>query len=405
MRKFWRFCICVILFPVAFACDQGAELPDDTVIDPDPPVETPTDKPAGDTTGETTGVLRVSEVGEMAGLFLRDEVESVKVTGTHADGRTVSVTENAGGKDRVRITLPSGIYPEGLDVAFTDKAGTTCVFTIEGPLEIKAGKYIDAPEFLDGEGETGVSKTTSILIKSASMNKYIPATVITPDCYDKGIAFPVVYFLHGYDCTHAVWAENAAIEEFASKYDFIAVCPDGGLNSWYFDSPVDPSCRYETHISSEVVDFIDANYKTIPDRSKRAITGFSMGGHGAFYIAIRHQDKFANVGSLSGGVDIRPFPDGWDLPSRLGSYSQYPENWEKNTVMNMTGLIEPGSLNIIFDCGTSDFFLEVNQKLHRKLDAEGIEHTFNTSAGGHNFDYWSKNIESHIIFFKENFTD
>ncbi len=60
----------------------------------------------------------------------------------------------------------------------------------------------------------------------------------------------------------------------------ILVCPDGGYNSWYFDSPIDLTSKYETHISNEVVNYIDTNYKTIPDRNHRVITGLSMGGMG-----------------------------------------------------------------------------------------------------------------------------
>ncbi len=45
-----------------------------------------------------------------------------------------------------------------------------------------------------------------------------------------------------------------------------------------------------------------------------------MGGHGAFYLAFKHQDIWGAAGSMSGGVDIRPFPNKWDLAKRLGNY-------------------------------------------------------------------------------------
>ena len=61
-------------------------------------------------------------------------------------------------------------------------------------------------------------------------------------------------------------------------------------------------------ISSELVKYIDEHYKTIADRKGRAITGLSMGGHGAMWNAIRHKDMFGASGSTSGGMDIRPFP-------------------------------------------------------------------------------------------------
>ena len=80
-----------------------------------------------------------------------------------------------------------------------------------------------------------------------------------------------------------------------------------------------------------------------------------MGGHGALYLAIKHQDVFGAAGVMSGGVDIRPFPDNWDMAKRLGAYSEQPERWEKNTVINMLYLLRPGSLSLIIDCGQKIF--------------------------------------------------
>ena len=76
------------------------------------------------------------------------------------------------------------------------------------------------------------------------------------------------------------------------------------MASWYWNSPVDPKSQYETFISDELIKAIDSKYKTIKNRTGRAITGLSMGGHGALYLAIKHQDVFGAAGSMSGGVDI-----------------------------------------------------------------------------------------------------
>lgn len=136
----------------------------------------------------------------------------------------------------------------------------------------------------------------------------------------------------------------------------IIVCPDGAYGSWYLDSPIDPDFQYETYIAIELVNWIDKNYPTIPSRTGRAITGLSMGGHGALYLAFRHQDIFGAAGSMSGGVDIRPFPNNWDLEKRLGKQSEYPERWEQHTVIELLHLLTPNSLKLIIDCGTEDFF-------------------------------------------------
>ena len=170
--------------------------------------------------------------------------------------------------------------------------------------------------------------------------------------------------MHGYSGNHLDWiTKDKGFERLADRYNLIIVCPDGGYSSWYFDSPVDPKSKYETFISDELVKAIDSRYKTIKDRRGRAITGLSMGGHGALYLAIRHQDIYGAAGSMSGGVDIRPFPNNWDISKQLGTYARYPELWEKNTVINMLNQLTPNSLAIIFDCGTEDFFFKVNENL------------------------------------------
>ena len=193
-------------------------------------------------------------------------------------------------------------------------------------------------------------------MKSECMNKDVLVNVITPDCYKKGEAFPVVYILHGYSDDHNRWASKDHVGNLADLHDVMVVIPDGGFSSWYFDSPVDSTYKYETFVSKELIAYIDTNFKTRKDSKARAVTGNSMGGHGAMYLAFRHQDVFGNAGAMSGGVDIRPFPTKCHMSKRLGTIEDHPENWEKNTVINLTHLLKPGSLNIIFDCGSEDFF-------------------------------------------------
>jgi len=98
---------------------------------------------------------------------------------------------------------------------------------------------------------------------------------------------------------------RSRLSKYADRYDFIIVCPDGNYSNWYMDSPVDSSFRYETYMARELLQWVDEHYKTIRSREGRAITGLSMGGHGAFYLAFRNQDTFGAAGSMSGGVDIK----------------------------------------------------------------------------------------------------
>jgi S-formylglutathione hydrolase FrmB len=258
---------------------------------------------------------------------------------------------------------------------------------------------------------TGLKASAAVvdtaLTYSAAMHKSIKAVVIKPNDYSKNKKFAVVYILHGAGGKYSDWvtavADKQELPKLADLYDVMIVCPDGNETGWYFDSPVDSTYKYETYISSELVNYIDSHYSTKKDRSGRAITGLSMGGHGALFLAFRHQDVYGACGSMSGGVDLRPFPENWDIAKRLGKYSEYPERWEANSVINLTYLLTPNHLAIIFDCGSSDFFYQVNKNLHEKLLELNIPHDFTVRPGGHTWDYWANSIKYHMLFFNNFF--
>jgi S-formylglutathione hydrolase FrmB len=245
------------------------------------------------------------------------------------------------------------------------------------------------------------AKIDTVKTFSASMHKEIPAVIFRPDNFSTTKTYPVVYVLHGYGGNQ--WTNIADIDKFADMYDLIIVKPDGGFSSWYFDSPIDSTMRYETYISKELPEFIDKKYRTIASPTGRAITGMSMGGHGALYLAFRHYDVFGAAGSTSGGVDIRPFPNNWDIAKRLGTYAENPANWENNTVINQVHLLTPNALAIIFDCGTEDFFYKVNCQLHDKLLDRNIPHDFIARPGVHDFAYWGVSIQYQMLFFHNYF--
>ncbi|SFA40443.1 S-formylglutathione hydrolase FrmB [Pedobacter suwonensis] len=248
------------------------------------------------------------------------------------------------------------------------------------------------------------AEVDTALTYSKSMKKNIKAVVIKPDNYKTGKAFPVVYLLHGAGGSYAEWARKVpGIKDLADQYQFIIVCPDGNVTSWYFDSPVDPAWKYETYVATELVSYIDGHYKTIATKKGRAITGLSMGGHGALYLAIKHQDVYGAVGSMSGGVDIKPFPNGWEISKRLGKQDEFPERWKQNSVIDMIYQIKPGALAIAFECGVDDFFYKMNVRLHDELLYNNIQHDFTTRPGVHNWDYWANAIKFQSVFLSNYF--
>ena len=56
------------------------------------------------------------------------------------------------------------------------------------------------------------------------------------------------------------------------------------------------------------------------------------------------------------------------MKEQLGELSKNRQRWDEHTVMTQLDKIQNGDLALIIDCGTGDFFLEVNQKFHEELE-------------------------------------
>lgn len=247
------------------------------------------------------------------------------------------------------------------------------------------------------------ARVDTVMVKSPSMDKDVKVVFVVSDKALAKQACPVVYLLHGYSGDATNWIKKKPeLKQIADEKGLIIVCPDGN-DSWYWDSPKDPSFKYETFVSKELVAYTDANYATVADKKGRAITGLSMGGHGALWLAIRHKDVFGAAGSMSGGVDTRPFPQNWKMKERLGEYVANKASWDAHTVMTAVETLENGELALTIDCGSSDFFYEVNKSLHNKLLARKIDHDFTIRPGGHTWKYWINSIDFHIMFFDKFF--
>ena len=241
----------------------------------------------------------------------------------------------------------------------------------------------------------------TIEVFSTKMNRSIKNVVVLPAGYDKleDVKYPVLYLLHGHGGRYNSWIDlKKTLPQDITRLGMIVVCPDG-QNSWYWDSPVDPSFQFETYVSKELVEYIDQNYNTITSPKGRAVTGLSMGGHGGLWLGINHPDVFGACGSMSGGVDIRPFPNNWNMKQRIGTYKENPEVWDNHTVITQLHKIEPGTLAITFDCGKDDFFFRVNEKLHKEMMERNILHDYTVRPGAHTGEYWSNSLDYQMLFF------
>ncbi len=245
----------------------------------------------------------------------------------------------------------------------------------------------------------------TVNIQSRAMNRAANCVVIKPESYastDK--SFPVLYLLHGYSGAYNNWIIRVPdLKLLADRENMLIVCPDGGYSGWYWDSPIDSTFRYETYIALEVPAFIDRTYRTINDRSGRAITGLSMGGHGGIYLGFRHAYRFGACGSMSGAVDLSLSINKYDIAKRIGDTIKYADRWYSYSALAAVDQKPTQPLSILFDCGLEDHLWKGNRTLHEKMIKLGIPHDYIERPGKHDWNYWRNAIQYQVLFFSRFF--
>jgi S-formylglutathione hydrolase FrmB len=245
----------------------------------------------------------------------------------------------------------------------------------------------------------------TVSIYSASMKKAYNCVVIKPDTYkNKAAQFPTVYLLHGYSGAYNNWITKVAqLKKYADDYQMLIVCPDGAFSSWYFDSPVDSTMKFETYIAKEVPAFIETAYRTVKDRKARAITGLSMGGHGGLFLGFRHANFFGACGSMSGALVIDYITKSYDMQKRLGDTVINRHYYRDLSIMKEMETYPKDSLAIIIDCGTEDFIVEMSRIAHQKMLQLKIPHDYTERPGKHDWNYWATAVQYQLLYFKTYF--
>ncbi len=132
--------------------------------------------------------------------------------------------------------------------------------------------------------------------------------VFLPPSYqkDKKRRYPVVYALHGYSIGAEQWTHEIHVPQtiegaFAKgSQEMIVVLPDSKTiyNGSMYSSSVTTG-DFENYIARDVVAYMDAHYRTIPNRASRGLVGHSMGGYGASRIGMKHPDVFGALYIMS----------------------------------------------------------------------------------------------------------
>lgn len=130
---------------------------------------------------------------------------------------------------------------------------------------------------------------------------------LPPGYADSDKRYPVVYFLHGYGATAALYSERvlrlpAGVDEAiaAGARESIVVMPDAYSaysGSMYANSPTVGD--WESFVARDLVGYIDSNYRTLATRESRGLSGHSMGGYGTLRIGMKHPDVFGALYAMS----------------------------------------------------------------------------------------------------------
>ena len=132
--------------------------------------------------------------------------------------------------------------------------------------------------------------------------------VFLPTSYvkDKSRHYPVVYALHGYSIGAEQWTHEIHVPQTIEgataqgAKEMIVVLPDSKTvhNGSMYSSSVTTG-DFELFIARDLVAYIDAHYRTIPNRTSRGLVGHSMGGYGATRIGMKHSDVFGSLYIMS----------------------------------------------------------------------------------------------------------
>ena len=217
------------------------------------------------------------------------------------------------------------------------------------------------------------------------------AYVYTPPDYDANVKtrYPVLYLQHGAGENATGWTKqgraNLILDNLiaAGKAKPMIVVMDTGYATKPGATPIQGATgapqvpnAFEEVVVTDLIPMIDASYRTLADRSNRAMAGLSMGGGQTLQITSNHLDLFAWIGSFS-------------APLR---------NFDVKTSMN-GALTDAAAFNkrvnlLWIGAGTGETAIhEAATKLHASLEAAGIKHVVFESAGtAHEWQTWRRSL-------------
>ncbi len=221
------------------------------------------------------------------------------------------------------------------------------------------------------------------------------ATIYLPAGYENSeVRYPVLYLLHGMGGDEESWADLGRASQILDNLiaegkvkPMIVVMPNGnadmegapgqtseGLISPTMNHPKTMEGSFETHFPG-LVNYIDSHYRTLSDKSDRAIAGLSMGGFHAMHISKQFPDMFDYVGLFSAAT----------MPMD-GTISEIYKNYDEKLARQFA----PGEAPQLYwiGIGRDDFLYEMNSDYRKYLDLHGYPYTYRETSEGHIWKNW-----------------
>jgi enterochelin esterase-like enzyme len=203
-----------------------------------------------------------------------------------------------------------------------------------------------------------------------------PLVVYTPPGYRAGTdKYPVLYLVSGTTDTEETWykvgranfiADNLMAQKKAVP--MILVMPYGNMGSTPDPTTAAAADMYKvfnTELVENIIPYVEANYRAIPDREKRAIAGFSRGGGQSLFVGLSNLDKFAYVGSYSAYLTQNVMED------YFGDLIAKPDDTNKKLKLLWMGV------------GSEDFLYQQAVTFDKLLTDRKIDHKKLITTGGH----------------------
>ncbi|MBB5888582.1 alpha/beta hydrolase [Lactovum miscens] len=225
-----------------------------------------------------------------------------------------------------------------------------------------------------------------------------PVNVIYPEAAKTGVKdakdIPVIYLLHGMSGNENAWLNRSGIDRLVRKTNVALVMPSTDLG-WYSNTKY--GMNYFDAIAQELPRVIHNFFPSLSTkREKNFIVGLSMGGYGAFKLALL-TDKFSCAASLSGALsfDFQEdliFEENENYWSGIfGSKTEFDLS-ETNNLQNLARNSKERP-KLYAWCGAQDFLFEVNNVVTKELKNLGYDITYEISEGIHDWYYWTQKID------------